>query len=540
MSSRQQAFTNQKAALRSASPKFGNRGSRSHGLLHLQDAIGNRTVSRLLAATSGSRDPHPGPVVQAKCACGGGCPDCEKRHQVEAGSATVTSSVAPLPMEDKQEEAQIQAAGGTRPGAVQRSVEPGAPAPGGEGERPLPSAPAPVATPPAAGPTTPCPTHGDLTKKPDDMICPVATDPRASGTSVLFAQNSADLSPAALATLSSVAAAWHAGGGAGMLRIDGYASREGDDPLNWRLSCNRAMMVEAELMAPSDHSPGVPWTNIEHFAHGETTEFSCTSLPPNRRAVITTSGGAPAPGPPCGLSIIGPALLPALLPGLFSDDVDHYCAAYVSSDAPSCGVFPAPNITLTADGAAPGAALQWSIVRGTANAAIVGPPTGTSIGIRGTAPSGARGDVTVQLTDGTCTVTHRVTVREPTSMPATATASTIGPNFVQLLVIYTVLDQFKNPMGSGICWDETITKCAEIPRSIPFTFRDVATNANGQVVDQLNVTFSRGVPANLCIKLNQSITAGGCGPLVQNTIVFRPGGVTLNPGTSCAPGGACP
>jgi len=146
-----------------------------------------------------------------------------------------------------------------------------------------------------ATPGTPCPTHGDLTKKPDDVICPVATDSRASGTSILFAHNSAVLDATALSTISAVAAAWHAGGGTGVLRVDGYASVEGGDPLNWRLACNRALMVEAELMAPSDHSAGVPWTNVEHFAHGETTEFSCTSLPPNRRAVITTPGGAPAP-----------------------------------------------------------------------------------------------------------------------------------------------------------------------------------------------------------------------------------------------------
>ena len=44
-----------------------------------------------------------------------------------------------------------------------------------------------------------------------------------------------------------------------------------------------------------------------------------------------------------------------------------------------------------------------------------------------------------------------------------------------------------------------------------------------------------------CFKLNQSITAGGCGPLLNNTITYRPApdGITLGRGLSCAAGDPC-
>jgi hypothetical protein len=340
----------------------------------------------------------------------------------------------------------------------------------------------------------------------------------------MFAHNSSALSPAAISTIRSVAAAWHAGGGAGVLRIDGYASVEGGDELNWQLACDRAIAVAFELVFPSDSSPAVPLSNVEFFSHGESTEFSCTSLPPNRRAVITTSGGAPAPGPPCGLTVTGP------------DEVDHYCAAYVPSDAAACGVFPAPNITLTATGAAAGSSLQWSIVRGTANATIVGASNTATVEIQGTAASATQGDVTVQVTDGTCTKTHLLTVREPSQMTA-AQAPSSAPGFLANIITYTVQDQFGNPMGANICVDETVTVCADSVGAT-FSFGDAGTNAAGQVEDHLTIRGT--LPADLCILLNQSITAGGCGPLLQNTILYQATGITLRPGTSCVSGDACP
>lgn len=368
----------------------------------------------------------------------------------------------------------------------------------------------------------------DLTTPPP-MTCKVGNDSAgSSATFVLFAENRSDLSPAAQATLQAIAAAWHAGGGVGVLRIDGFASVEGKEEDNCPLSCDRANAVAAELAAPSDGSPGIPdpVTNLEIIAQGETDQFS-TSLAPNRRVTINTSGGAPAPGPACGLSVTGP------------NDVDHFCAAYVPSDAAACGVFPAPDVTLTAVGAAPGTVPRWSIVRNSANASIAGANTGTTVDIQGDAASAAQGDVTVQVTDGTCTATHLLTVREPSELTA-APVSTSGPTFIQIFVTYTHRDQFGNPMGAGICWDETITICSNSIPGATFTFGDVPTNAAGQNGDRLRIDAPGGIPASLCIKLDQTITSGGCGPLMHNTILFQPGGITLTQNDSCAPGDPCP
>jgi len=367
---------------------------------------------------------------------------------------------------------------------------------------------------------------GDLTKRPADVRCPVpGGSPGSAGTSVMFATNSAALDATAVTLLQSVAAAFHRGGGATTLRVDAFASVSGTDPLNWRLSCDRAEAVAGELMAPTDGSPGVPAGNVSTFAHGETVEFSSTNLIANQRAVITTSGGAPAPGPACPLGIAGPTT------------VDHFCAAYVPSDAAACGVFPAPNITLTATGASPGAVLRWSIIRGGARAAIVGPSAGPSIAVQGTAASLAADDVTVQMTDGTCTFTRPLTVRQPSSMTATQVPTTT-PTFVQDLITYTVRDQFGAAMGAGICVDETVTVCSSTVGAI--RFGDGATNAAGQVNDNLSVANAAGLPAALCVKLDQTLTAGGCGPLLHNMILMRPTGITLNIGSSCAAGDPCP
>lgn len=370
---------------------------------------------------------------------------------------------------------------------------------------------------------------GDTTKIPADLKCFVPNVLGANpGTSIMFGVNSSNLSATDKGTLSSVAAAWHSGGGAGVLTVIGFASHEGDDPYNWRLSCRRATAVASELEAPTDRSPGVPTSNIRTLAEGETSEFSATALGPNRRVVIMTTGRAPAPGPPCGLAITGP------------DQVDHYCAPYVASDAASCGVYPAPAITLTAGGAAPGATLSWIITAGNIDRAYVdGPSNGTTVNIRGYRPSRAANDVTVQLTDGHCTVTHRLTVRQPSSLSVSQTP-TRGTKFVQDRVTYTVLDQFGNAMGANICVDETVTMCTDNSGLGPARFGDAKTDANGQVRDTLRMGFPRRVPTDLCAKADQTLTAGGCGPFLHNTILFQPSGVTLTHGSSCNVGDPCP
>jgi outer membrane protein OmpA-like peptidoglycan-associated protein len=367
----------------------------------------------------------------------------------------------------------------------------------------------------------------EVTRPPKDLACPEALTSTGSGTPILFGLNNTNLTAAARSTLSAIAAAWHAGGGVSVLRIDGFASCEGAAELNWRLSCDRVLAVKAELAALSDGSPGVPVTHIDGFANGETDQFSATSLPPNRRAVITV-GGTPPPGPSCSLTIGGP------------DEVNHYCAAYVPSDAPQCDEFPAPNITLTVTGAAVGVTPRWSIVRGGASASIVGAINGASVDIQGDAASGSPGDVTVQVTDGTCTNTHVLTVRQPSQMTAEE-SPTVAPNFVETFVTYTVRDQFGKHMGARICLDETVTLCGTNYDPGSMRFHDKATNPSGQVDDHLLHKHGAGrIPADFCRKFDQTITAGGCGPILHNTILYRSSGITLTHNDSCVKGDPCP
>jgi len=214
----------------------------------------------------------------------------------------------------------------------------------------------------------------------------------------------------------------------------------------------------------------------------------------------------------------------------------------VPSDAASCGVFPAPNITLTASGGTPGGVFNWSITSGASKASFGGATVGSTVTIKGDAASdpGHRGDVTVQVSDGHCTGTKAITVLQPTTITETH-ASTTTASRLQISVTYTVKDQYGNAMGADICCDETITVCSNSVAGANFHFGDAGTNASGQVSDTLSADFSPGtIPNNLCVKLNQTITAGGCGPLLQNTITYRKTGITLTHGSSCAAGDACP
>jgi Domain of unknown function (DUF4157) len=362
------------------------------------------------------------------------------------------------------------------------------------------------------------------TPPPPDLDCPTAADVPGPEKSLNYGVDDSGirLPPG---ELEKIAAAWHAGGGLSVLRIDAFTSCEGSAKANWDLSCKAALAAAAALRAPADGSPPVPESHIEMFAHGQTDQFS-SNASSNRRVVIT-SDGVPAPGGLCGLGVTGPS------------EVDHYCAAYVPSDVPACGVFPAPNITLTAVGVARGGTPAWRILRGGAMASIAGANTGASVDIHGDAASQNPGDVAVQVTNGTCTTMHALTVREPSEMTAVQARYAPTRTHVETLVTYTVLDQFKKPMGADICVDETMTLCfASHPAKQGFG--DSPTNPQGQVEDQLALSNRGGIPADMCRKFDQVITAGGCGPLLHNTIVYQASGVTLNPNDSCPAPGSCP
>jgi outer membrane protein OmpA-like peptidoglycan-associated protein len=134
---------------------------------------------------------------------------------------------------------------------------------------------------------------GDLSKRPSGLACPVAgSSPTPPIQSHLFAQSDDVLSPAQRLDIENFVTAWRAAGTSPLVRVDGYASTEGPDDYNWVLSCDRAQAVSQELMNPTSGAPGIPPANVEIFAHGETFDFSPT-LPPNRRATITTTAPLP-------------------------------------------------------------------------------------------------------------------------------------------------------------------------------------------------------------------------------------------------------
>jgi outer membrane protein OmpA-like peptidoglycan-associated protein len=135
---------------------------------------------------------------------------------------------------------------------------------------------------------------GDLTKVPPSLTCPVASSTPASVfTSIPFARGSALIGPAGTFELDHVITAWHAAGSSPTIRVDGYASTEGKDEDNWRLSCARVEAVVAGLTArPTGQT--IPAAKVEVFAQGETNEFG-TALAPNRRVSISTLSPLPAP-----------------------------------------------------------------------------------------------------------------------------------------------------------------------------------------------------------------------------------------------------
>ena len=192
---------------------------------------------------------------------------------------------------------------------VHRSVVPAGPprempVPGGEGPGGgglAAPAPAPPRPPPIPRPET-CP-------PPEDMLCPPAmSTPGAVTNTLIFSVNSATLNATQKAEIDAAAASWRAAGASVMVRIDGYASAEGECGYNWNLSCRRAEAVAGELKTPSDGSPGVPGGDVEVFAHGESDEAG-RALAPNRRATISIPIAPPTPQPPSPPACALPVLL---------------------------------------------------------------------------------------------------------------------------------------------------------------------------------------------------------------------------------------
>src|SRR5262249_23171480 len=125
--------------------------------------------------------------------------------------------------------------------------------------------------------------------------CPIANTSPAHPvvTDVLFSVGAATLTPTAITDLATFVATWTAAGANRDVRVDGFASIDGPEPLNWTLSCDRALAVAAELENPSSGTAGIPNQFIEFLANGETTQFG-PALPPNRRATVSADLAQPA------------------------------------------------------------------------------------------------------------------------------------------------------------------------------------------------------------------------------------------------------
>ncbi len=137
--------------------------------------------------------------------------------------------------------------------------------------------------------------QADIRQAPPGLPCVLTTGPgHLPGTDVLFSISSSGLMATGRADIATFASAWVAGGSRDDVMVDGWASVDGAQSLNWRLSCERAESVKAEL-----GRRGVPAGKVTTLAHGESTEFSTTDLVPNRRAIITRQPAVgPTPTPP--------------------------------------------------------------------------------------------------------------------------------------------------------------------------------------------------------------------------------------------------
>jgi len=133
--------------------------------------------------------------------------------------------------------------------------------------------------------------HGDSVHRkangsaaPSGLACIVARgEGHASGVDLLFGLSSTSLTTESEEVIARFAGEWIAGGSQTDVSVDGYASTDGPEELNWRLSCDRAEEARDRLI-----KNGIPVGKIKTIAHGETSEFSLTSLEKNRRVVIST------------------------------------------------------------------------------------------------------------------------------------------------------------------------------------------------------------------------------------------------------------
>jgi outer membrane protein OmpA-like peptidoglycan-associated protein len=135
--------------------------------------------------------------------------------------------------------------------------------------------------------------QADISQAPGGLSCTLVTGSAAfEGSHLLFPISASNLNANHLAHITAFVNQWRADGATDDVQVDGYASVDGPQPLNWRLSCQRAESVERELI-----SQGVPAARLATVAHGETDEFSATDLVRNRRSIISRHPPAAAAPP---------------------------------------------------------------------------------------------------------------------------------------------------------------------------------------------------------------------------------------------------
>ena len=137
---------------------------------------------------------------------------------------------------------------------------------------------------------------GDMSSRlkvdsPADKGCPPATDqPYLDDNQYLwvkFSVGSSSLEESSKEFIDEAVGKWILSPTSQPVRIDGFASTDGNAEMNWLLSCERAKSAKAELENPSDKGSGIPTSSIVYFAHGETNRFSSSDQSQNRIAIIT-------------------------------------------------------------------------------------------------------------------------------------------------------------------------------------------------------------------------------------------------------------
>jgi outer membrane protein OmpA-like peptidoglycan-associated protein len=125
--------------------------------------------------------------------------------------------------------------------------------------------------------------QADISQAPPELPCIPKSGPgHMPGTDIMFSISSTTLTASHKADIAAFVGEWVASGSMDDVMVDGWASVDGPQPLNWKLSCERAEAVKTELI-----TRGVTAANVTTLAHGESTEFSTTDLTKNRRAIIT-------------------------------------------------------------------------------------------------------------------------------------------------------------------------------------------------------------------------------------------------------------